>query len=95
MRRWLVGLAALVVVVFVAVEVAARGITVNVIAPGFIETEMTHGMGGAAQAGFLERIPLGRLGSTRDVADLAVFLASSMSDYITGQVICVDGGLTR
>lgn len=78
-----------------AVEVAARGITVNVIAPGFIETEMTHGMGEAAQAGFLERIPLGRLGSTLDVADLAVFLASSMSDYITGQVICVDGGLTR
>jgi len=78
-----------------AVEVAARGITVNVIAPGFIETEMTHGMGEAAQAGFLERIPLGRLGSTRDVADLAVFLASPMSDYITGQVICVDGGLTR
>ena len=78
-----------------AVEVAARGITVNVIAPGFIETEMTHGLGEGAQAEFLSRIPLGKLGTTGDVADLAVFLASPMSDYITGQVICVDGGLTR
>jgi 3-oxoacyl-[acyl-carrier protein] reductase len=78
-----------------AVEVAARGITVNVIAPGFIETEMTHALGEGAQAEFLSRIPLGKLGTTGDVADLAVFLASPMSDYITGQVICVDGGLTR
>ena len=78
-----------------AVEVAARGITVNVIAPGFIETEMTHVLGDEAQAEFLSRIPLGKLGTTGDVADLALFLASPMSDYITGQVICVDGGLTR
>lgn len=78
-----------------AVEVAARGITVNVIAPGFIDTEMTHALGEGAQAEFLSRIPLGKLGTTGDVADLAVFLASPMSDYITGQVICVDGGLTR
>jgi 3-oxoacyl-[acyl-carrier protein] reductase len=78
-----------------AVEVAARGITVNVIAPGFIETEMTHALDGSAQEEFLGRIPLGRLGTTGNVADLAVFLASPMSDYITGQVICVDGGLTR
>ncbi|HET6362419.1 MAG TPA: 3-oxoacyl-[acyl-carrier-protein] reductase [Gemmatimonadota bacterium] len=78
-----------------AVEVAARGITVNVIAPGFIETEMTHVLGEGAQAEFLSRIPLGKLGTTGDVADLALFLASPMSDYITGQVICVDGGLTR
>lgn len=78
-----------------AVEVATRGITVNVIAPGFIETEMTHVLGDSAQEKFLDRIPLGRLGTTRDVADLALFLASAMSDYITGQVICVDGGLTR
>ncbi len=78
-----------------AVEVAARGITVNVIAPGFIETEMTHALGEDAQAAFVSRIPLGKLGTTGDVADLAVFLASPMSDYITGQVICVDGGLTR
>ncbi|HYO46256.1 MAG TPA: 3-oxoacyl-[acyl-carrier-protein] reductase [Gemmatimonadota bacterium] len=78
-----------------AVEVAARGITVNVIAPGFIETEMTQGLEDLAQEEFLARIPLGRLGTTGNVADLAVFLASPMSDYITGQVICVDGGLTR
>ena len=78
-----------------AVEVAPRGITVNVIAPGFIETEMTHVLGEGAQAEFLSRIPLGKLGTTGDVADLALFLASPMSDYITGQVICVDGGLTR
>jgi 3-oxoacyl-[acyl-carrier protein] reductase len=78
-----------------AVEVAARNITVNVIAPGFIETEMTHALGDEAQAEFLSRIPLGKLGTTGDVADLALFLASPMSDYITGQVICVDGGLTR
>lgn len=78
-----------------AVEVAARGVTVNVIAPGFIETEMTHALGDASQADFLARIPLGRLGTTGNVADLALFLASPMSDYITGQVICVDGGLTR
>jgi len=78
-----------------AVEVAARGITVNVIAPGFIETEMTQGLDDLAQEEFLARIPLGRLGTTGNVADLAVFLASPMSDYITGQVICVDGGLTR
>ena len=78
-----------------AVEVAARGITVNVIAPGFIETEMTHALGDAAQEDFQARIPLGRLGTSGNVADLALFLASPMSDYITGQVICVDGGLTR
>jgi 3-oxoacyl-[acyl-carrier protein] reductase len=78
-----------------AVEVAGRGITVNVIAPGFIETEMTHALGDATQGEFLARIPLGRLGTTGNVADLALFLASPMSDYITGQVICVDGGLTR
>jgi 3-oxoacyl-[acyl-carrier protein] reductase len=78
-----------------AAEVAARGITVNVVAPGFIETEMTHALGDDARQEFLGRIPLGRLGTTGNIADLVLFLASSMSDYITGQVICVDGGLTR
>jgi 3-oxoacyl-[acyl-carrier protein] reductase len=78
-----------------AVEVASRGVTVNVVAPGFIETEMTHALGDDARQEFLRRIPLGRLGTTGNIADLALFLASSMSDYITGQVICVDGGLTR
>lgn len=76
-------------------ELASRGITVNVVAPGFIETDMTEALGPEAQADFLARIPLGRLGSVQDVADVVLFLASPMSDYITGQVICVDGGLTR
>lgn len=78
-----------------AAELASRNVTVNAIAPGFIETEMTAALGDEAQKGFLDRIPLGRLGSPDDVANLALFLASPMSDYITGQVICVDGGLTR
>ncbi len=78
-----------------AQELASRNVTVNVIAPGFVETEMTAPLGDEARQGFLGRVPLGRLGSPDDVANLALFLASPMSDYITGQVICVDGGLTR
>ncbi len=80
-----------------AEELASRNVTVNVIAPGFIETEMemTAALGDEARDGFLGRIPLGRVGVPDDVANLALFLASPMSDYITGQVICVDGGLTR
>lgn len=78
-----------------AEELASRNVTVNVIAPGFIETEMTAALGDEAREEFLARIPLGRLGLPDDVANLALFLASPMSDYITGQVICVDGGLTR
>jgi 3-oxoacyl-[acyl-carrier protein] reductase len=78
-----------------AEEVASRNVTVNVIAPGFIETEMTEALGEQARAAFLSRIPSGRLGTAQDVADLALFLASPLGDYITGQVICVDGGLTR
>ncbi|CAN5220533.1 3-oxoacyl-[acyl-carrier-protein] reductase [soil metagenome] len=78
-----------------AAEVASRNITVNVIAPGFIETDMTEALGGEARAVFLSRIPAGRLGTAQDVAHLALFFASPLSDYITGQVICIDGGLTR
>ncbi|HET9581304.1 MAG TPA: 3-oxoacyl-[acyl-carrier-protein] reductase [Gemmatimonadota bacterium] len=78
-----------------AAEVASRGVTVNVVAPGFIETDMTAGLDAATRAGYEQRIPAGRLGSAKDVAHLVLFLASSLSDYITGQVICVDGGLTR
>ena len=78
-----------------AAEVASRGVTVNVVAPGFIETEMTAALDDRARAAYEERIPAGRLGSAQDVADLVLFLASPLSDYITGQVICVDGGLTR
>ncbi len=78
-----------------AAEVASRGVTVNVVAPGFIETDMTAALDDATRAGYEARIPAGRLGSAEDVANLVLFLASPLSDYITGQVICVDGGLTR
>ena len=78
-----------------AAEVASRGVTVNVIAPGFIETEMTGALDEKQRADYEGRIPAGRLGTPGDVASAALFLASSMSDYITGHVVVVDGGLTR
>ena len=77
-----------------AQEVASRNVTVNVIAPGFIETEMTASLTDEARKQYLGKIPLGRLGAASDVAAVALFLASPLSDYITGQVIRVDGGLT-
>jgi 3-oxoacyl-[acyl-carrier protein] reductase len=78
-----------------AAEVASRGVTVNVVAPGFIETDMTAVLDEATRNEYEKRIPAGRLGTAEDVAHLVLFLASPLSDYITGQVICVDGGLTR
>ncbi len=78
-----------------AAEVASRGVTVNVVAPGFIETDMTAALDEATRAAYEARIPAGRMGSAEEVASLVLFLASPLSDYITGQVICVDGGLTR
>jgi 3-oxoacyl-[acyl-carrier protein] reductase len=77
-----------------AQEIASRNVTVNVIAPGFIATEMTAALDDEAREAYQARIPLGRLGEPADVAKVALFLASPLSDYITGQVICVDGGLT-
>ncbi|MDO9549030.1 MAG: 3-oxoacyl-[acyl-carrier-protein] reductase [Candidatus Marinimicrobia bacterium] len=77
----------------IAKELASRNITVNVIAPGYIETEMTHVLSDAAKEAFLSTIPLKRAGSQIDVANAALFLASPMADYITGQVIKVDGGM--
>jgi len=76
-----------------AQELASRNITVNVIAPGFIETEMTHNLSNQVKEEFLKKIPLKRAGSATDVANLALFLASPLADYITGQVIKVDGGM--
>lgn len=76
-----------------AKELAKRNITVNVIAPGFIQTDMTRKLGEKVQTELLEAIPLGRLGDPEDVANLALFLASDHSSYITGQVIQVDGGM--
>ncbi len=77
----------------VARELASRGITANAVAPGFIETEMTDALGEGAREALLPRIALGRLGKVDDVANAVLFLASNLADYVTGQVITVDGGL--
>jgi 3-oxoacyl-[acyl-carrier protein] reductase len=76
----------------VAREVASRGIRVNVVTPGFIDTDMTRAMPEAAKQALLDSVPLGRTGSPKDVAALVVYLASDASAYITGQTISVDGG---
>ena len=77
----------------VAKEIGSRGIRANVVAPGFIATEMTAELPEKELATWLEGIPLKRAGEPKDVADLCVFLASDMSSYITGQVFNVDGGM--
>jgi len=73
-------------------EVARRGVTVNVIAPGLIDTDMTKDLANAKDA-LLERVPLGRIGETTDIAGVALFLAGDDARYITGVVLPVDGGL--
>jgi 3-oxoacyl-[acyl-carrier protein] reductase len=73
-------------------EVASRGITVNVIAPGFIDTDMTSDLGATSDA-MTALIPMGRLGTTADIASAVGFLASDGAAYLTGQVIAIDGGL--
>ncbi len=77
----------------VALELGSRNIRSNAIAPGFIETEMTAALDEATVQGWRDAIPLKRGGTTEDVANLALFLASDLSAYITGQVIHVDGGM--
>lgn len=74
-------------------EMASRGITVNAIAPGFIKTEMTDVLSDAVREAAEAQIPMKHFGETRDIADMAVFLASDRARYITGQVISVDGGM--
>jgi len=74
-------------------EVASRGVTANVIAPGFIDTEMTRKLSDNARQEFLRQIPLGYAGSPKDVANAAAFLASEEARYITGHVLTVDGGM--
>ena len=78
----------------VARELASRGVCVNAIAPGFIDTEMTQAMPEEAQNGLKQMIPLGRMGEAAEVAKLVLFLAGNDSNYITGQVISIDGGMT-
>jgi 3-oxoacyl-[acyl-carrier protein] reductase len=75
-------------------ELASRNITVNAIAPGFIQTAMTDKLTEEQKEPLLKTIPLGRMGQPEDIAKAVVFLCSSLADYITGQVIAVDGGMT-
>lgn len=78
----------------IALELGSRNVRCNAIAPGFVETDMTHYLKeGEASKAFLEKIPLGRFGKGEEIADTALFLASDLSSYITGQVISVCGGL--
>lgn len=74
-------------------ELASRGITVNAVAPGFVDTEMTQVLSEEVKKDACGQIPLGRFGKPEDIADMVAFLASGKADYITGQVISVDGGM--
>jgi len=77
----------------VAREYAARGITVNVVAPGFIETDMTAALPEAIQTDLKKQIPQGKLGQPSDIADAVCFFASDQAAYVTGQVLHVNGGM--
>ncbi len=76
-----------------AKEVGSRGVTVNAVAPGFIETDMTAGLSAAVKDAYRAQIPLGRFGTPADVAGVVAFLASDAAAYITGQVIHINGGM--
>ena len=74
-------------------EVGSRNITVNVVAPGFIDTDMTRALADEQRAAMLDQVPLGRLGEAQDIADSVVFLASDAAAYITGETLHVNGGM--
>lgn len=76
-----------------AKELGSRGITVNVVAPGFVETDMTAGLSAESKEAYSRQIPLQRLGQAREIAQAAAFLTSDRASYITGQVLSVDGGM--
>jgi 3-oxoacyl-[acyl-carrier protein] reductase len=78
----------------VARELASRGITVNVVAPGFITTDMTDALSDKLKAEVKERVPVRRFGTPEEIADLVCYLAGPAAAYITGQVIAIDGGLS-
>ncbi len=77
----------------VAREAAPRGITVNAVAPGFIATEMTEGLSEKVKEGFMQQVPLGRIGTPEDVAEAVYWLCSNAASYVTGQAIHVNGGM--
>lgn len=76
-----------------AQEIASRNITVNVVAPGFIETDMTHALNDEQKAALLKNIPAGRMGQPAEIADACIFLASVQAAYITGQTLHINGGM--
>ena len=78
----------------IAKELSSRNINVNAIAPGYIETEMTNNLNDKNKTKFTNQIPLNRLGKTKDISNLVLYLASEYANYITGQTITIDGGLT-
>lgn len=75
-------------------EASSRGITVNAVAPGFIQTDMTDELSESVKTATLEQIPMKRFGTTKDIADAVAFLSSEKAGYITGQVLSVDGGMS-
>lgn len=78
----------------VARELASRGINANAVAPGMVDTEMTQVLSDSVKEEMMKQIPLRKMGNTKNIADAVIFLASDKSDYITGQVLVVDGGMT-
>ena len=77
----------------IARELATRNVNVNVVAPGYIKTDMTKGLPEKVKESIIQSIPMKKIGEPKEVANLVLFLASDLSNYITGQIISVDGGM--